>query len=153
MFLALELSINRERKVRQLFRSDPSVGLIIAAVYFEWVVCRAVLFLSSTPNTKLRQKMCDYYSLRKYKELWQQEVSSARSAPTLATIVENWQRVRDAFEARNRLVHGRDRFTRKLAEPHFEALLTGAAYITSYCEKEGFPLHNRLPVRRERSKN
>lgn len=45
MFLASDRVAHREHKVRRLLGSDPSLGVIFAAVNFEWTVCRAVLFL------------------------------------------------------------------------------------------------------------
>ena len=124
-------------------------SLAACAVNFEWTVCRAVLFLSNTPNTKLRALMRDYFSLERYKELWKSELVVGRSCEPLAVIVRNWSAVRKAFEARNRLVHGRDRFTRKMATPHVEALLRATSYVDSYCESLGSPLFGRMPVRRK----
>ena len=148
MFLASDRIEHRERKVRRFMRSDPGVSLLLAAVNFEWTVCRAVMFLSKTPNSQLRQRMADYYSPSKYKELWKSEVLSAGPFAPLAEIVQNWAAVRKAFHARNRLVHGRDRYTMNMATPHVEALLKGAAYVDRYCEAAGSPLHKRMPVRR-----
>lgn len=149
MFLATDRTIHRERRVRQFLGGAPSLSLILAAVNFEWTVCRAVLFLSPTANAELRGKMSKFYSLDGYRELWKQEVATFRSIPPLAEVVENWAQVRSAFDARNRLVHGRDRYTRNMATPHVEALLRGVQSIDSYCECIGAPLYARMPIRRK----
>lgn len=49
MFLAGEQPDFREKKLRDYFYKDPSIGLLIAAVHFEWSVCRAIMFLSPNP--------------------------------------------------------------------------------------------------------
>jgi hypothetical protein len=95
-------------------------------------------------------KMPEYYSPARYKELWKDEVAAPKGHKPLAALVENWFKVLKAFEARNRLVHGRDRYTRNMAEPQIEALIAGAKSVDSYCSKAGCPLHARMPVRRKR---
>ena len=124
---------------------------MLAAVNFEWTVCRAVLFLSKTPNSKLRILMRDYFSPDKYKDLWKLEVTAARSCEPLAIVVRSWSSVRKAFEARNRLVHGRDRFTKNMATPHVEAPVKGANYVDDYCELLGRLLFGRMPIRRKQA--
>lgn len=151
MFLASERRGLREYKVRSHLKSDPGISLLLAAVNFEWTVCRSVLFLSKTPNSKLRALMRDFYSLDGYKDLWKSEVVAARACQPLAIVVRNWSSVRKAFEARNRLVHGRDRFTRVMATPHVEALIEGTNDVDEYCELLGYPLFGRLPVRRKQT--
>jgi hypothetical protein len=149
VFLAGDRKEQREDRVRRYTASDPGVALLLAAVNFEWTVCRAVLFLSRSPNAELRIQMGKFYSLDAYKELWKTEVVLARQLKPLTDVVRNWSLVRGAFTARNRLVHGRDRYTRNMAVPHIESLLKGAGYIDDYCESLGLPLYDRMPVRRK----
>jgi hypothetical protein len=73
--------------------------------------------------------MAKYFSLDSYKELWNLEVVAGRNFRPLAIVVRNWSAVRKAFEARNRLAHGRDRYTKNMATPNVEVLLRGASYI------------------------
>jgi hypothetical protein len=148
MFLASDTKKHRELRVRSFLAADPSVSLLVAAVNFEWTVCRAVLFLSKRPNSELRSLMAKYFSLDSYKELWNLEVVAGRNFSPLAMVVRNWSAVRRAFDARNRLVHGRDRYTKNMATPHVEVLLQGASYIDEYCESLGYPLFGRMPIRR-----
>ena len=90
--------------------------------------------------------MRNYFSLDRYKDIWKLELE-ARSCKPLAVIVRNWSAVRTAFEARNRLAHGRDRFTTNMAKPHVEALLKGVGYVDDYCKSLGCPLFGRMPIR------
>ena len=92
--------------------------------------------------------MSEYYSLDAYKDLWKLEVVHSQQCKPLAVVVRNWSSVRKAFAARNRLVHGRDRYTRNMAMSHIEALLKGAEYVDMYCEAIGRPLFKRMPIRR-----
>jgi len=147
MFLVNDGPSGIERKVRELFSKNPSVGLVIAAVYFEWSLCRAMIRLSHAPNKELRARIQKAHGLKAYRKLWVREVSSV----TLQAIVRSWDDLQKAFEARNILVHGRDRYTRNMASPHLECLFASAAAIWQYCEDSGQSLSNRLPVRRKSS--
>ena len=148
VFLASDRVAHREQRVRGFLASDPSVALVLGAVNFEWTICRAILFLSHTANAALREKMRDYYSLDKYKLLWNEEVVPSSGAPLLPEVVRNWSKVCQAFHARNLLVHGKDRYTRKMATPHVNELLKGVRFIDLYCENCGSPLYERMPVRK-----
>ena len=152
MFLATEKLEAREQRVWAHFLRDGSVGLLVAAVNFEWTVTRAILFLSQTPTSELRAKMRNYYTLDKYKLLWKEEVSVHLAGKLLPSVVKNWCAVRTAFDERGRLAHGRSRYTRNMAQPHVEALMAGARFVYEYCEALGMPLSDRMPVRRQRSR-
>ena len=145
MFLASEDPKQREAKIQQYLHGDPSSAVLGAAGNFEWTVCRAILFLSTTPNREVRRRLASVYGLDRYKKFWREELSSHRRLPR---VVRNWSAVRDAFDARNRLVHGRDRYTRNMATPHVESLLIASANIRAYCEGFGTNFRGRLPVRR-----
>jgi hypothetical protein len=116
LFLVADGRSGIERRVRQLFGTDPSVGLVVAAVFFEWTACRALICLSKTPNRELRTLMQEAHGLGAYKDLWARE---AAGSPRLPTVVRDWHALTRAFTARNVLVHGRDRYTRNMAAPHF----------------------------------
>ena len=148
MFLAGERVDQREVKVLSFLSSEPSIALILAAVNFEWTVSRAVLFLSTKENILLRKKMKDYYSLDRYKELWAEEVVPSGHLP-LARLVRNWSTVREGFGVRNVIVHGKDRYTEKMATPHVNALLKGVRFLDTYCLDRGRPLYERMPVRKK----
>jgi hypothetical protein len=152
MFLANDSKEHRESKVRRFLTTEPGISLLLAAVNFEWTVCRAVLFLSKRPNSELRRLMTSYYSLDAYKELWRSEIVAGSNFNPLAVLVRNWSSVREAFNARNRLVHGRDRYTKNMATPHIEALLRATRYVDDYCSLLGSPLLGRMPTRRRTAK-
>lgn len=148
MFLASDSKEHREAKVRRFSTTDPGISLLVAAVNFEWTVSRAILFLSKRPNSELRIMMGKFYSLDGYKELWKSEVVVGSNFSPLAVVVRNWSSLREAYEARNRLVHGKDRYTKNMAMPHIEALLLSARYVDDYCTLLGYSLLGRMPIRR-----
>jgi hypothetical protein len=149
VFLAREAPHLREAKIRTWLGGEPSVSLLVAAVHLEWTVCRAVLFLSRRPNSEVRREMVQIYGLERYKDLWRKEVGEAPEGLGLPTVVADWKAVTDAFKARDRLVHGRDRYTRNMATPHVEALLRAAADVRGYCASRGIDLQARMPVRKK----
>ena len=149
MFLAGEPAQYREAKIRRWLHTEPSVALLVAAVHFEWTICRAVLFLSSRPNREIRQEMAQVYGLQKYKDFWRMDIVNLRGGHSLPSIVGDWKAVTDAFKARDRLVHGRDRYTRNMAMPHVEALVKAAAEVREYCTRMGVDFQRRLPIRKK----
>jgi len=146
MFLVGDGRDRIEQKIRHLFASEPSVGLVIAAVYFEWSICRALMCLSTSPNKELRSSIEKAHGLRAYKDIWAREVMNGTQLPVL---VKAWHTLTQAFDARNLLVHGRDRYTRNMAAPHLEVLLAAVANVWDYCARAGYDLSKRLPVRRK----
>lgn len=148
MFLARAQPAEHEAEISAYLGRAPSVGLLVAATYFEWTVCRAILLLSTAPNVVLRQRLEHVYGLERYKDFWSRELAER---PRLTEVVRDWQAVARAFAMRNRLVHGRDRCTRRMASPHVSALLRAAADVRAVCESSGIDFTARLPVRRTRS--
>jgi hypothetical protein len=150
MFLVSHSLEVRANEIRRWLHNQPSVALLVAAAYFEWTVSRVILALSRRPNLDVRQDLVRVYGLEKYKAFWGAELRHLAGAQRLTEVVTNWHAVTEAFDARNRLVHGRDRYTRKMATPHVEALLTTVSEIHEYCLSHGANINRRLRVRRRR---
>lgn len=150
MFLVSHSLEVRANEIRKWLRSQPSVALLVAAAYFEWIVCCSILGLSHRPNADVRTDLVRVYGLDKYKDFWQGELDHLDGAKRLTEVVADWHGVTKAFDARNRLVHGRDRHTRKMATPHVEALLAAVSEIHEYCLAHGVNINQRLPIRRRR---
>ena len=148
MFLVSDSLENRARVIREFLHKHPSIALIVAAVYFEWTLCRALMALSKRPNAEVRQSLSHLYGLEKYKELWWNETRDRPGALRLTQIVRDWDAVLRAFDERNRLIHGRNRHTRNMATPHVEALLAAVADLNRFCSSCQVDLNQRLPVRK-----
>lgn len=150
MFLVSHSLGVRANEIRRWLHNQPSVALLVAAAYFEWTVCRVILALSRRPNADVRRDLIQVYGLDKYKDFWHAELQHLAGAQRLAEVVTDWHAVTEAFNARNRLVHGRDRYTGKMALPKVEALLTAVLEIHEYCLSHGVNINQRLPVRRRK---
>jgi len=111
MFLVSHTLDVREREIRSWIPKHPSVALIIAAVYFEWALCRAIVGLSRLPNKEVREELERIHGLDAYKDIWRRETGYLPGSKTLPQIVNDWHGLTLAFGARNVLVHGRDRHT------------------------------------------
>jgi hypothetical protein len=126
---------------------------VVAAVYFEWTFCRALIALSKRPNVDVRQSLSHVYGLDKYKELWWDEIKDRPRALHLPEVLRNWDGVKRAFDERNRLIHGRNRHTRNMATPHVEVLLSAVADLNHFCRSCEVDLNQRLPVRKRSRAN
>jgi hypothetical protein len=150
MFLVSHPLGVRANEIRRWLYNQPSVALLVAAAYFEWTLCRVILALSRRPNADVRRDLVQVYGLDKYKDFWQAELQHLAGSQRLSEVVTDWYAVTEAFHARNRLIHGRDRYTRKMAAPKVEALLTAVSEIYEYCLSHGVNINQRLRVRRRK---
>lgn len=148
MFLVSHSLDTRAKEIRSWLAKHPSIALVIAAVYFEWAVSRALIALSQRPNQEVRADLEKTYGLRRYEKQWQREAGHLSGWQPLATVVRDWDSVLQAFKARNVLVHGRDRYTLNMAQPHVDALLAAVSDLCTYCLTQGFDINRRLPQRR-----
>lgn len=150
MFLVSDSLEAREREIRSWLPKHPSVALVVAAVYFEWTLCRAIVGLSKRPNKEIRQDIERMHGLDAYRDFWRKETEHLRDAKTLPQVVRDWHGVTTAFQARNVIVHGRDRYTRNMAHPKVVSLLAGVSDVCNYCKSHGLNVNARLPQRRQK---
>jgi hypothetical protein len=148
MFLAGDTLKRREQKIRIFLNKEPAIAVLLAAANFEWTLCRALLFLSKTPNRELRDRIGEVNRFDGYKELWHKELENLDDSKRLSEVVRNWAGLRDAFKMRNKLIHGQDRATRNMATPKVEAMLQAVRDIDEYCSAMGYDLSKRMPVRK-----
>lgn len=138
----------RAKEIRSWLPKHPSIALIVAAVYVEWTICRAIVGLSRRPNKEVRRDLARKSGLGAYKDFWREELRGLPKAQLLPQLVKDWQGVATAFDARNLLVHGRDRYTPNMATPKVESLLAAVSDICAYCLQHGVNVNQRLPQRR-----
>jgi len=150
MFLVSHPLGYRALVIRELLRKQPSIALVVAAAYFEWTLSRALVALSERPNRELREALENIYGLAHYRDFWWSELQHLSEHQRLTEVIRNWHAVTQAFQQRNRLVHGRDRHTRNMATPHVECLLAAVNDLREYAQSHGFDLDRRLPVRKKR---
>lgn len=149
MFLVSDTPEAQARDIRGWLPVHPSVALVVSATYFEWTLCRVLISLSSRPNTAVRRDLSRVFGLDRYKQFWSSELGHLTVPRRLTEVIKDWNSVTKAFDARNRLVHGRDRYTKKMALPHVENLLRAVVDLRVYALENGYDVAQRLLVRRE----
>lgn len=150
MFLVSRSLDLREREIRSWISKHPSVALVVAAVYFEWTLCRAIIALSKRSNLEVRKDLEQTFGLKKYKELWCKEIAHLSDAKPLPEVVNDWHGITKAFDARNILVHGKDRYTQNMVRPGIDAIFKGVRDICDYTLSHGLDINKRLPQRRQK---
>jgi hypothetical protein len=151
MFLAGDKLERQEQKIRSFLFKEPAIAVLLGAANFEWTLCRAMLFLSKTPNRELRYKIGDIHRFDDYKDLWHTELYNIDNGKRLAEVVQNWAGLKEAFKMRNKLIHGQDRATRNMAAPKVESMPQAVRDINTYCNTMGYDLNNRMPVRKQQT--
>lgn len=91
---------------------DPSMGVVLAAMDFEWTCRKAIVALSGTPTVTLYERFFNgYISLKKLTEAWNVEVmpNLAHKCSLNDVVCTNGikrKQVLDAMKCRNVVVHG-----------------------------------------------
>lgn len=113
MFFVRFGSAKRESAIRALSEDDPSVGVILAATHFEWMMKRAILKLGVSPTRTLRdrlERLSSLHAPNKSDDLeraWKDEVAQYRKKASLGTVLGQLTSIRnEAIPVRGRLVHG-----------------------------------------------
>jgi hypothetical protein len=107
MFLVGDKPEVQANQIRNWLSDHPSVALLVAATYFEWTLCRVLIGLSTRPNMAVRRGLANVFGLPRYKDFWKSELGHLSKFRCLPEAVKDWKSVTDAFDARNRVVHGR----------------------------------------------
>jgi hypothetical protein len=151
MFFVSDNQLVKERKIKKYLNQEPMFAVLLAAVNFEWICGRCIMFLSETPNIQLREKLYKTYGLDKYKDLWKEEVINYNtSIPSLAKIITNWNKFKDAFNLRHKLIHGRETCSRNMASIPVKIMLSAVNDLYLFAKSRNIDLHTRLPIRRNR---
>lgn len=91
---------------------DPGMGVVLAAMDFEWTCRRAIVALSGTPTATLYERFFNRYtSLKKLTNAWRDEVlPHLKTQCSLDDVVcqnrVTLEQVKDAMQCRNVVVHG-----------------------------------------------
>jgi hypothetical protein len=150
MFLVSHSLDFREKEIRGWVSKNPSIALVVAVVYFEWTLCRAIVGLSHRPNREVRKDLEKSYGLDAYKDIWSKETTHLGDAKSLPEIIKDWYVITEAFKGRNRLVHGRDHYTQNMVRPGIDAILAAVRDLCFYSESRGVDVNKRLPQRRRK---
>jgi len=153
-------SENRENRIRKIAKEDLTVGVILAAVHFEWMMKRAILALGTSPTPQLReelkdvsrrvsQKRKDGYQQTGFDTIWKREVDARinkRSA--LGTVLGKLTDIRDkAIKTRGHIIHGNGTVKKASAEEAIDLYLNAGAKLRLFANKHGVDLDSRLKAR------
>ena len=143
MFLVDDTLSQRQSRIRSY---EPFVGVILAAVDFEWTVRRAILALGKSPTKQIHDTVLIHCSgLDKYKEAWRLEVKPF-TGKGLPEVIADWQFFKEkAFSLRHRLVHGvSGSVTKQYAEERIESILRASKSIAEFAESFNEPIYGRV---------
>lgn len=148
MFLVTDTQEERHANIWKFFENDPTVGVILAAIDFEWTVRRAVLALGQRPTKEIRESTLARCSgLQKYKDAWRTEVFPCHKR-SLPQVVTCWKDLKTAFRLRHVLVHGvSGTTTAEYAFTHVNTMLTSSKNISQFSSGLGKDLFKRKIVR------
>jgi hypothetical protein len=148
-------SENRENKIREMAETDLTVGVILAAVHFEWTMKRAILKLSKTPTVDVRKSFRWVSGWDTYKEKWREEVSSQPRfiGMTLGSIVHTvGDMTNKAFKERGKLVHGAGATEPDKAKTAINQFLLASALIREFTMTKGYDIDKNLKPRPRKRK-
>lgn len=160
MFSVSYGSENRENKIREIAKEDPTTGVILAAVHFEWMLKRSILKLGKAPTRVLRKQLEQVYSIsdkgkpdsegyrKGYWAIWRREVHPRFKRAALGTVIGRLTMIKDdAMAVRGRVIHGNGTVSDKQAEEAMELFLTAGKKLREFALKNGEDLDSRLKTR------
>ncbi len=150
MFLVSDKFNDRENRISAYFEDDPALGVLLAAIHFEWTAKRAILKLGQMPTVRLKKKLESVYRYEDYTKLWKQEVVP-KHKKRLTQIINNPKYLQEeAWDLRNKLVHGAASCSASYAEKRFSAFMSAAKTVEEFVSKRGLDINARLKTRKEK---
>jgi hypothetical protein len=146
----------RERVIRTLLATDPTTGLMGAAVHFEWTLRRTILILGKSPTKSLREELDKTFKLQSQQKsartlsgLWRREVVVAEKHVALGKVVTKLSAIQNtAAKARGAAIHGNGVLSSKSARESAELYLQGADQLGAFVRRQGSNIDGRLKARR-----
>ena len=160
MFTVSFGSENRENRIREMSKQDQTVGVILAAVHFEWMMKRAILKLGTSPTAQLREELrrvsgirrkdrADGYGQDGYYEIWKREVDARlKKRSALGTVLGRLTDIRDkAMKVRGHIVHGNGTSSAADAQEAIELFLGAGSKLRTFAKAHDEDLDTRLKSR------
>jgi hypothetical protein len=152
-------SSKREAEIGKLAAQDLSVGVVLAAAHFEWMVKRTILKVGVSPTKNLRERLEKVSSLRSgnkpddLERVWHDEISSRRKKAALGTVLGQLTAIRnDAVKVRGRIIHGNGTVKSSDAQSAVDLFLGAGPKLRNFAKKHDEDLDTRLAMRlKERS--
>lgn len=147
---------NREKRIREMAKSDRCTAVILAAVHFEWMLKRALLKLGTSPTSELRQVLESVYSMagkngqQGYSDVWASEIGSKFKHAALGTVIGKLQRIQaQALNVRGKVIHGNGTVSKKDADEAIELFLGAGEKLRNFAANNGCNLDSKLRTRRK----
>lgn len=147
MFTLFDKRDKRRKTIAGYAEIDIQLGVLLAAVDFEWTCRRAILALSKNPTVTIRQKFStDYRSFGGLKIGWEKEVDDKNSLDSIfVKTAISWDQIDDAMKIRNEIVHGSgDRTSLKEGRYAVYVLETACDILVEYVKNAGRDLFGRI---------
>ncbi len=148
-------SAEREAKIRLIAEGDRTTAVILAAVHFEWMLKRAILKLSRSPTSSLREQLEDVFRMHEkngqdgYKEVWEREVGRQFKNAALGTVLGRLSQIQNhALNVRGRVVHGNGTVSKADANEAIELFLGAGAKLRAFVARHGVDIDARLRTRK-----
>jgi hypothetical protein len=156
MFFVNDSIDARHSKIRRHIEKDAALGLILAAIDFEWTVRRAILALGKSPTKIIKEEVLATgrrSGLKHYEECWSSEVLPLHRNNPLSELIGEWETLRKAFFLRNKLVHGLATAGEPFARFRTDTLLAASRKLFDFSQEHDSPIYGRRIVRlKERSR-
>jgi hypothetical protein len=153
MFTLFDKRDKRRKTIAGYAEIDIQLGVLLAAVDFEWTCRRAILALSKNPTVTIRQKFStDYRSFGGLKIGWENEVDDKKSLDSVFSgTAISWSQIDDAMEIRNEIVHGSgDKTSLKEGRYAVYVLETACDILVEYVKVADKDLFKRISRSRSR---
>ena len=150
MFLVYDSHVERVKKIRSLIDFDIVIAVIVAAVYFEWTVRRAILALGASPTKYIRENYLKGATFKQYPQIWNKEVYP-RLNKRIGDVLSNFAfGDNPAFTLRNRIVHGELGSVKfDFGKEKVEEILTAIEELNNFAITQYEPLSGRRIVRKK----
>ncbi|PZO52913.1 MAG: hypothetical protein DCF16_08190 [Alphaproteobacteria bacterium] len=151
MFLVSD-SIRERHKVieKYLDTDEASIAILLAAADFERSVKRAILALGQSPTKDIKEKLIGrrFHGPEAFKSAWRAEVQRRHDVDLANGVVRNWSEFVQAYECRNRLIHGTtNRMTTAYASRAARKILAASSAVHKFAADRAHDLDKRI-VRR-----
>ena len=151
MFFVADKPEFKKKKIREYLNREPMIAVLLAAANFEWTVSRCFFIFGKSPNIELRDRLKGCSSLDRYKEFWRDElIKKDASIPPLPQVVKKWNELKEAFQLRHILIHGRGTCSRNMAREPIEVMLAATDDLYEFSTYHGKNINERIPVRRKK---
>ncbi len=151
VFLVSTLSRSAIRGSGRSADKDIIIGVLLAAMNFEWTVRRAIVALGWQKNTTIRKDdLRSCHGLDGYNEAWKNQVTP-RFGERLPRIIPDWNYLKtEAYPLRHLLIHGEKTATGvEYARDRRDSVLATSNAVAQFARSKGVDLYAPLPVRKK----